>query len=71
MRKADYSILARELRARVTQWPPADAMGHGLSQDEYLKRQSVHLQAVSMARYCADHLSVDRVSFLKACGLRQ
>lgn len=68
MRKADYLILARELRRRVMAYElmPARWMSH----DTYQALQSDSLQAASLARYLADHLSVDKNAFLRACGIK-
>jgi len=69
MRKADYLILARALRERVAKWSPAEHTA-GQLQSEVQARMSESLQAASLARYLAQHLSVDRVEFLKACGVK-
>ena len=69
MRKKDYETLAKELRRRVSLWSPADHTAGQLVADVQA-RQSESMQAASLARYLADHLSVDRAEFLTACGLR-
>ncbi len=68
MRKADYLTLAAELKRRyssacevVNGDKPAGTVDAALSEKQ---------QTESLARYLADHLSVNRVEFLKACGVR-
>lgn len=71
MRKAHYLILARELRQRIAQYSPADHIGTGEHvQDEITRRFLASQEAASLARYLANHLSVDKTAFLNACGLR-
>lgn len=69
MRKADYLILARALRERVALWSPAEHTA-GLDHADVQRRMSESLQAASLARYLAQHLSVDAAEFLKACGIK-
>ena len=69
MKKKDYETLARELRRRVALWSPADhTAGHLFN--EVQERMSQSQQAASMAHYCAEHLAVDRIDFLTACGVK-
>lgn len=70
MRKHDYETLARELRKRTTAPARADWCG------EYWQQNAARLladaeAARSLARYLAEHLSVDRSAFLAACGVRE
>ena len=69
MRKKDYLTLASALRARVSVWSPADHTA-GMLHSEVETRKSESMQAASLARYLADHLAVDKLEFLKACGLK-
>ncbi|MDP2262663.1 MAG: hypothetical protein Q8K24_05840 [Hydrogenophaga sp.] len=69
MKKADYLILARELRRRISVWSPADHTA-GVPHDDVQARMSESMQAASLARYLAEHLSVDKIAFLQACGLK-
>lgn len=68
MRKADYLILARRIRQDVDKNP---TFGPHLNQtnEQYQTALSVSLQAVSLGRYLAEHLSVDKRVFLDACGI--
>ena len=68
MRKIDYLILARALRLRVESYEPMPSVGMTLA--EHQLRQSESLQAVDLAKYLAGHFAVNRVEFLKACGIR-
>jgi hypothetical protein len=71
MRKADYLTLAAELKRRYSSAcdvlngyhgdKPAGTFDAALSEKQ---------QTESLARYLADHLSVNRGEFLKACGIR-
>lgn len=70
MRKADYLTVARTLRKRIDNFSPAEGTRLNECQEEYVARYYDNLQASQLARYFADHLSVDRVEFLNACGIR-
>ncbi len=69
MRKADYLILTAKLKADILKWHPSDIAEPGEDQWQYEGRKSDHLQAVSLAKYLAEHLSVNKDEFLKLCGL--
>jgi hypothetical protein len=71
MRKADYLTLARSLRERVAVWSPSESPALGEMHEEYEKRRAASFEAASLARYLAEHLTVDKKAFLAACGLRQ
>ncbi len=67
------STIARSLRKRIGAdyllicSRPADSVSH----DEYMAAVSDSQQAQSLARYLADNLvSVDRLAFCEACGIR-
>ena len=69
MRKADYLILAKRIRQDIDKNP---AFGPHLNQtnEQYQIDLSVSLQAISLGRYLAEHLSVDKRAFLDACGIK-
>ena len=67
MRKADYLTLAKRIRQDVERGAfPALGETH----EKHMAEKSASLQAQSLARYLAEHLSVDSYEFLKACGVR-
>jgi hypothetical protein len=69
MRKADYLTLARAIRLDVEK-NPVHVATFGQTDIEYQIALSCALQAQNLARYLAQHLAVDKVEFLNACGVR-
>lgn len=73
MRKADYLTLAKTLRAGVYKWTPGESPILGETVQEYSTRQSLHWQAVNMARYLHQYLTMPgdiKAQFLELCGIR-
>lgn len=70
MRKADYLTVARELRKAIADFSPGESARLNETVESYERRQSNAMQAAQLARYFAEHLSVDRAAFLTACGIR-
>lgn len=67
MRKADYLTLARALAVRIT--APA-RLPIACDPEERARVTSEARQAVDLARYLADHLTIDGRAFLALCGLK-
>lgn len=71
MRKADYFLLAKTLRADIR--ANYECLGVGIEQSKYLELRAKSDWSTSMAKYLGEHLQLtknDRATFLELCGLR-
>lgn len=70
MRKKDYFTLARYLRRQIKAPLNCDVFSE-YWQTNGARLESEAQQAQQMARYLAEHLSINGEEFLALCGLRQ
>lgn len=64
-----HLAIARDIRTKIRS--PFECLPMGATSDEWQRMESETMQATHAARYLAQHLAgVDRVAFLKACGIR-
>lgn len=71
MRKKDYYLIARKIRADIR--AHFECVGLGMTNSEYLELRAKSDYATSFGLYLGEHLTLspnDRAEFLELCGLR-